>query len=81
MQQQQLMQLDQLLLDVAFVARQKFPKTPIRVWYVMLDDRAWKGILINTVSKIKLAEGPGTSNPDGFAFIIQGSTRKDCQTE
>lgn len=24
----------------------------------MLDNKAWKGIVINTVSKVKLAEGP-----------------------
>ena len=55
---QQLSPLNQLILGVAFAARQQFPRTPIRIWYVMLDNKAWKGIVINTVSKVKLAEGP-----------------------
>lgn len=74
------MHLDQLLIDVAFVARQRFPKTPIRVWYVMLGEGAWKGIVINTVSKIKLADGPVRSTPAGslasFKAQLEKSTTK-----
>jgi hypothetical protein len=50
--------LQQLLVDTAFAARQRFPGKPLRVWYVMLNRRAWRGIIINTANKVKLAEGP-----------------------
>jgi len=50
--------MKQLLVDTAFAARQRFPGKPIRVWYVMLGKRAWRAIIINTASKVKLNEGP-----------------------
>lgn len=74
------MRIDQLLLDVAFAARQRFPKTPIRIWYVMIGERAWKGIVINTVNKVKLAEGPVRTTVSGslasFKAQLEKSTTK-----
>lgn len=75
------MQLDQLLIDVAFIARQRFPKTPIRVWYVMLSERAWKGIIINTVSKIKLADGPVRSTPAGSLASFKAQLEKSVHQQ
>lgn len=56
--QQQLMQLDQRILDIAFAARKKFTLQPFRVWFVMLNENAWKVILINTETKEILLTGP-----------------------
>ena len=50
--------MQQLLTDTTFAARKRFPGRPIRVWYVMINKRAWRAIIINTASKVKLAEGP-----------------------
>lgn len=59
------MQLDQLILDVAFAARSKFPNTPFRVWYVMLNEKSWKVMIINTASKERLAEGSIKNTVEG----------------
>lgn len=50
--------MQQLLLDTAFAASQRFPGKPIRVWYIMLGKRAWKAIIINKDNKFRMAEGP-----------------------
>lgn len=76
LQQPKISQLDQLLIDVGFAARQKFGKTPFRVWYVMLNEKAWKGIVINTASKIKLAEGPVRSTLNGSLASFKAQLEK-----
>jgi hypothetical protein len=50
--------MQQLLVDIAFAARQRFPGKPIRVWYVMLGQSSWRALIIHTTSKLVLAEGP-----------------------
>lgn len=73
---QHLSKHDQLVLDVAFAARHRFPKTPMRIWYVMLNEKAWKGIVINTASKMKLAEGPIRATPNGSLSALKAQIEK-----
>lgn len=63
--------MQQLLIDIAFAARQSFPGKPLRVWYVMLGPTAWKTIIINTASKVKLAEGPIRLTPKASLLAIK----------
>lgn len=79
MHQQKIMQLDQLILDVAFTARQKFPNTPFRVWYVMLGEQAWKGMIINTDTKIKLAEGSVNPTLNGSLTSFKAQLEKSLK--
>lgn len=76
MQQPKISQLDQLLIDVGFAARQKFGKTPFRIWYVMLNETAWKGIIIHTERKIKLTEGPVRSTLNGSLASLKALLEK-----
>jgi hypothetical protein len=50
--------LRQLLVQTAQIAQKRFKGKEIRVWYVMLGENRWKAFIINSVNKIKLAEGP-----------------------
>lgn len=78
---QQLSQLNQLVLDVAFKARQRFPKLPLRIWYVMLNEKAWKVIVINTANKTKLAEGPIRTTLQGSLSACKSQLEKTTTKE
>ena len=78
---QQLSQLNQLVLEVAVAARQRFPKSPLRVWYVMLGDKSWKVIVINTVNKVKLTEGPIRTTLNGALSACKAQLEKTTTKE
>jgi hypothetical protein len=63
--------LQQLLIDTASAAEKLFRGLPIRVWYIKLSERAWKCIVINTNNKIKLAEGPIRTTPEGSLSVVK----------
>ena len=65
-----------LLRDVLHVARSRFHDKPIRIWYVKLDKRAWRAIVINTVSKVKLAEGPIRATSRGSLTALKSQLAK-----
>jgi hypothetical protein len=56
--------LRQLLVQTAQVAQKRFRGKDIRVWYVMLSTSHWKAFIINSVNKVKLAEGPVRETPE-----------------
>lgn len=63
--------MQQLLIDTASAAEKLFRGLPIRVWYIKLSERAWKCIVINTNNKIKLAEGPIRTTPEGSLSVVK----------
>ena len=50
--------MEQLLIEIAFLARQRFVGTTIKIWYAMLGQSAWKTIIFNVDDKSKLIESP-----------------------
>jgi hypothetical protein len=76
--------MQQLLVDTAFAAGQRFPGKRIRVWYVMLGKRTWRGIIINSNKKTVLAEGPNRATPKSALVAIknqlEAAVRKTSQS-
>jgi len=64
--------LQQLLADTESAAIKFFKGLPIRVWYIKLGEGSWKGIVINTDNKIKLAEGPIKPSPEASLKVLKG---------
>ena len=64
-------QLDKNVMDVLFIANKVFPKIPIRIWFAMIGDRAWRGIVINSDSKERLVDGPIRASPSGSLISLK----------
>jgi hypothetical protein len=72
--------LRQLLVQTAQTAQKRFKGKEMRVWYVMLGENHWKAFIINSVNKIKLAEGPVRATPEdsltALKNLMQAAIRK-----
>jgi len=67
--------LEQLLVETAYAANQRFPGKPLRIWYVKLGVFSWKCIVFNTASKVRLAEGPIRANGKGAILALKNQLR------
>jgi len=76
--------MQQLLVDTAFAAGQRFPGKRIRVWYVMLGKRTWRAVIINAGSKKVLAEGPNRATAKSSLVALKNqleeAVRKTSQS-
>jgi hypothetical protein len=67
--------LRQLLVQTAQIAQKRFKGKDIRVWYVMLSESHWRAFIINSVNKIKLAEGPIRETPEDSLTALKTQLR------
>jgi len=73
--------LQQLLIDIAYAAQQLHKTKPIRVWYVMLGQGSWKGIVLDSSSKIKLAESVIKGTPQAALASLKAKLESEIKQQ
>jgi hypothetical protein len=63
--------MQQLINETTIAATKLFGKLPIRIWYVMITETAWRCFVINTDNKIKLAKGPVRQTSEGCVMAVK----------
>ena len=52
------------LIETTRLAKKRFVRQPLRVWYCMIGEDAWRAFVFNVRSKVMLCEGPLCPTPE-----------------